>query len=393
MTMLRLRTRIAIVVPITLALLGLVIAISVTHAGAKRAPHAALLAWPWNGVAHAVLADRALIDSRLDDAGRSARAALAYELLSPGALRTLAVVAEARGGKQPIEPMMKLGQRASRRDTLTNLWLLENAVRANDVPEVLRNYDIELRTSAASERILFPILDGALADPVIAKDFYPLIERRPPWTRSFLQFAFSSGAADRMLVPMVLRLSRDHAGLPDDLKRMYLARIVERGNVAGAARLYGAFAGKPILATGALGSSADWPPIDWEFRGDLGTGAGVDQDNSILFFSDGREDTVAQRVVNMAAGSHQLRATVRYATEAPGTLPELVVNCLPGNVRLAAQPLKPGTDIVAPVAVPDRQDCRYQTVALALPAVSEPGTVQLSGVLTGLRIEPSIGGR
>ncbi|MDT9096849.1 hypothetical protein RSW32_26335, partial [Escherichia coli] len=75
--------------------------------------------------------------------------------------------AQLHGDVGAARRLFAYGQRLSRRDNSTQLWAIEDAVARNDIPDVLRHYDVALRTSPNLADILYPVLASASADPAI----------------------------------------------------------------------------------------------------------------------------------------------------------------------------------------------------------------------------------
>jgi hypothetical protein len=122
-----------------------------------------------------------------------ARDALINEPLAVQAVATLALDAELHGRSAEAKQLFAHSDDLSRRELMTRLWLIEEAVRHEDVASAVRNYDIALRTSPKTFDILFPLLAGGLAEPPISKALVSTLAQRPIWGEAFIRYLSSSG--------------------------------------------------------------------------------------------------------------------------------------------------------------------------------------------------------
>lgn len=122
-------------------------------------------------------------------ADQIARRALRQDPTAVSAVATLGIDAQLRGDTGAARRIFKYADRLSRRDLRTRLWGIEDAVRRNDIPEALRNYDIALRTSRFAPALLYPVLNTAIADEDVADAMVAVLSRRPPWGDNFLNQA------------------------------------------------------------------------------------------------------------------------------------------------------------------------------------------------------------
>src|SRR5690606_3934124 len=85
-------------------------------------------------------------------------------------------------------------------------------VAADDIPGVMRHYDVLLRTARPAWPVLFPLLDGALSEPEIRAEFARYVSVSPPWMAPFLREATRTGPHPENLADALLRAG----GLPAD---------------------------------------------------------------------------------------------------------------------------------------------------------------------------------
>ena len=79
------------------------------------------------------------------------------------AWRTLAIISTRPGQG---EALFHFASSLSRRDVPTQLWLIEDAVRKNDIPGALSHYDAALRSSLASQQISAATSSAAPMRPI-----------------------------------------------------------------------------------------------------------------------------------------------------------------------------------------------------------------------------------
>jgi hypothetical protein len=131
--------------------------------------------------AEATAADRARAD-------RIAQAALLRDPAAVEAVATLGINALARGDQASARRLFSYSQYLSRRDLRTQLWAIEDAVARGDITDVLKHYDIALRTKRDTPELLFPILASAISDPAIRSGLVKTLAARPIWTDDFVDY-------------------------------------------------------------------------------------------------------------------------------------------------------------------------------------------------------------
>jgi hypothetical protein len=114
-----------------------------------------------------------------------ARRAIIANPLEAGALRLLAVVADVRGNDAQAATLMELATARSKRDTGAWLWLLDQAVRNEDVQAAVDSADVILRTQPDMAETLFPSLLAIGQKPGGEAALAAALARDPRW-RGFL---------------------------------------------------------------------------------------------------------------------------------------------------------------------------------------------------------------
>ena len=138
------------------------------------------------------------------DAGKiSAAEKLAVESLRRdptiiAAVQSIGLAAQLSGDTDKANRLLSYAQQLSRRNLQTHLWAIEYYVARTDTSKVLEEYDLALRTSLFARNLLFPVLGGAISDPVVARDLIVRLKRQPLWSEAFLSFV----AGDTRVTPV-----------------------------------------------------------------------------------------------------------------------------------------------------------------------------------------------
>lgn len=210
--------------------------------------------------------DRRALISKSSDVTKSLRG----QAVNAKAVRQLALIADAKGKTANARALMKLSAKLSRRDFVTQLWLIEDGVRADDIASTMAHYDVALRTSAESAAILHPILSSALVDETVQRAFTPYLRTNPPWLGSFLSFAINAGSSPVAITETVLR----GGGLPDTvgyraLQTQLLQQLAAKAAFPEAFRYYVSLAGADarVVTSTAFGKAemiAEHLPLTWQ---------------------------------------------------------------------------------------------------------------------------------
>lgn len=156
-------------------------------------------------------------------------ASLVDHPLNSGALRLLASHLESEGNAVESEAIMLLSDRASRRDMLTQLWLIERSVAKNDVNDAIRHYHAALSVHPELGTLLYPVLSSALAFPDVQNALRQYVSSEAPWMPGFINFASTSaqtGDLYALTVPVAPKLVGDSY-------QTSIATIIHRLAVAG----------------------------------------------------------------------------------------------------------------------------------------------------------------
>jgi hypothetical protein len=152
-------------------------------------------------------------------------------------LRNLALDSEIRNDDERARRLMRLASRVSRRDIATQLWLVNDAVRREDLNGVLTHYDAALSTRNQAYEVLLPTMTQALIHPQFRAELIPLLRAERPWVESFISYAVTYAPT----VGPMATLIEEAGELPneDELRPMLshlLYKLVEEGQISEARR-------------------------------------------------------------------------------------------------------------------------------------------------------------
>ncbi len=308
---------------------------------------------------------RALVlaaDARLADAVRDgvaapevatmARESLQQQALNPTALRLLGFAADAAGGDNgPVRVVEELALRTSRHEFGAHAWLIEDAVRRQDVDAAIKHYDIALRVSQSSWPVLLPKLIEAVGSEAVRKSLAPVIAQQPGWLYGFLEEAERKPGNGAALAQLMMAAGRWPQTPPFKLLQRGLLDSLVAEHQFGLLRRYARQfpgAGAELFTSPAL-SDANLDQANgvqaWQSLVTAASGMRPGDNGGMVLFADaGARRTVAQKLLLLRPGSYRL--TVTYGAEvtlAGGTV-TWSVECLSAAERRAiwqSTPLSP----------------------------------------------------
>ena len=259
------------------------LALGVTAAGVHGQARPSQVAWwPLDADANANRAARILESglrpspAALAAAARDATAALQREPVNAVAARTLGLLAARRGDAAQANRLMRYSEMLSRRDLLTQLWMIEANVQQNNIGEALRHYDRALRTSESARELLFPILIDAAASPGVTPQLGRLLAARPAWWQDFVTRLVTDGRSSLAIEAIVLAMRLDPANAEErSLLGAAVNRLAQLGDYPRALDLYrraGGGAGNALVRNGDFEAENRFAPLDWVLGDSSGAG-------------------------------------------------------------------------------------------------------------------------
>ena len=371
------------------AALVVVVVAQVSIAGEFRGrlPQVALAVAPYDSEARARLAASLAANSPVDEAREAARDlahdAIRRDPLTPVALRALGLANSTKDGGLRSEAqalrLFEQSERLSRRDLMTQLWLIEYNLRRGRIPIVMRHFDIALRTSASNRDALFPLLASAAADKRIADELVQRMRDRPHWALPFanhlLGVEVPPQTASFLIRNTLDPRRKDEMAVIEALLHRYAAT----GQFGAASELYEAF-GFPrgsyqnLLNDGSFDAKRGFEPFAWDLteESDLWAIPESNADGRVvltLFAADDREGQLARQLVSVRPGRYRLSAVVGNVPQDAYRRQTLSVTCATGDQAqlVSLKPANPGKrmqTMAATFAAPG--GCEFQWVAISL---------------------------
>lgn len=322
------------------------------------------------------------------------RSALIGQPLEPKLLGILGLAYEASGDTKRAAETMRVANRASRRDGVSGLYLIESASASGDVTATLRHYNAVLSTKPELNAALLPILSSAIAYPEIRAELRPYLKIPAKWVPAFLGVAAERGGLtdlQALLLPLPKALLTDEYA---PILASVLHRIAVEGDRDSAVR----FAAKAIpgLSGAALSNlTPDQATRDrrlglfaWILPPNDGIQAEFGNDGSLQMSAEPfARGTVATRDLLLVAGAkYQLDQQVQYGSGSATIDARWSAYCvtLSGITRFWDQKL-PASGTVGKyrsvLVVP--QDCKLvrMTFSAEGPDGQMPATLTLAGLL------------
>jgi hypothetical protein len=256
----------------------------------KANPKAAYSADPSDGLAAvnafaAELKDNPqfLISSRDADV---ARASLVHRPLNASLLSFYGLREASIGKPELANALMASADTISRRDAFSQLWMIEQKSRADDVKGAIAHYNALLSVHPAMQSTFLPVLVSAVAYPEVRVAIRPYLNPETKWSAPFLDMASQRaevGQYRELVEPIASRLRGD--GYAVSHARI-IFRMLQSGLAGDAWKLFSAVA--PNVDVGAFrafapgGANLDlkWQPLSWTLGQSDDISASVDADGT-----------------------------------------------------------------------------------------------------------------
>lgn len=318
----------------------LVIASSVANAVRDVRPAVALRMMPGDARAKARAAELAAFrlnvrPADLAQARGLARGALAGDVTLASAWRTLALVGPQRPVREPDVRLLHVAANLSRRDSPTQIALIETEVGRGNVAGALRHYDYALSTAPRNDPLLMPILVGAAGEPSVRVPLARTLRRAPLWRRRFYTTMANLQVAPPVYAGLLAEMRRYGPLEDDDIFRSVAGYYAQAEQFGPAWSIYrslqpGQPPRVPLLRNGTFAAENATPPFDWQlFPGDA---LEVEQDHRnaagprlLIRSPRGDAGTAARQLLALPAGRYAI--AFRY-----GPLPDLRAPTLYRNV-------------------------------------------------------------
>ncbi len=375
--------RTAVIVAGSGVLAWLSISVGLSAATRDRDPGLALRLAPWDARAKANLAKVEIQGGT--DAGQRARAvALAQSAVARDATlvtphNILGLAAALSGRTNQAAAYFSFADRLTKRDMVTQLWLIEYAVARDDIEGALSHFDAALRTAWTAQDVLFPILVEATGDPQLVAPIGRILEKQPQWAPNFLWRATEGGPSAANVAQLLLQLRKAGYPLTTENVRLMLQRAVRDNRLDVASVIFDAFSGArqtELVRNGGFAGDNKYPPFDWDLTDDVELRAerapkADSEDIGVNVFADaGRGGTAARQLLRLSPGSYRLRTAAGDISMAAAERPNWTIACAGrSNSVLLTMPLANGTGAGASFSVP--ADCGTQWLSLIVKPVDQ----------------------
>ncbi len=263
------------------------------------------------------------------------------------ALSTLAAFEENRTGTNRARSLFQASEAVSRRNTLTELWLIEDGARQRRIDEVIKHYNRAMLVSNVARALIIPVLEKASSDPIVLKELLPVLARRPLWWKAYILELGKSGNSATTMVA-ALRVIRPDMRNPEEasLAQLVLRRMVtlKAGSAAvlAANRLEGLSGSTRSLQDGGFETPGNALPFAWWLRDEGSIRAYRDMvpngsTGLRLSTSSGSGGGVAQQLIGLRTGRYGLQGQAGGVSGDRTARPAITIACETGKSLIRAE--------------------------------------------------------
>lgn len=291
------------------------------------------------------------------------------------AVVALGLAAELRGEADSARQWFAYSERLSRRNLTAQLWLIEDAVRRNDIAGALRHYDTALRTKSATASLLFPLLAAASNDPAIEPELRKTLSSRPIWASDFIGFLSANTPDPVATASLFIALRRSGVNVHGAASAAIIGKLLDAAHFDAAWTYYTTL--RPgtqrvrsrdpeFAAILDRPTELDWVPLPH----DTGLSASIQRDGERSLFDFSAPPSVGgpmlQQVQLLPAGRYQLDGKSAGIEQPERSQPYWVLTCRSDGRELGRVALPNssthGGRFTGSVTVPP--DCLAQTLTL-----------------------------
>ncbi|USU10665.1 hypothetical protein NF700_17825 (plasmid) [Sphingomonadaceae bacterium OTU29MARTA1] len=167
-----------------------------------------------------------------------AELALRQDSTAVAAAATLGVNADLRGERSVARSFFAYAYKLSRRDLRTQLWVIEDAVGRGSISEVLNHYDTTLRVFPNIDKILYPILANASANPAIRSVLIRKLYSKPVWSDSFIYYVAGNSPDLQSTALLFNRLRQVGVAVPESAQTRLVDALLTAGRMDAAWNYY-----------------------------------------------------------------------------------------------------------------------------------------------------------
>lgn len=341
----------------------------------------------WSTQARARLATNALVRSDFGDATREADAALRLSPISVPAVRTLGLIAAARGSPRGDE-LMSISASLGWRDPPTQLWSIEAAERSGEPAKALERAEALFR-ERAFQAAAFSALARAPAQQRLIAHLATRLAVSPDWRVSMFDSLSDLPDEDLPAVEKLLGALANTAtpATPDEVQPLVDA-LVHRSRLDAAQRIWSASRSGNYLANGGfeLTDSQHLPKywrVDDRDLSSVQVAKTAGQHRRVAQLVSSRSAATLFQKLYLTPGEYTLTYQARVEGGA-GAYVEWQLRCAGSRVsQTAAQTIAPGNQWVqvSHVLTVSKRDCPIQRLALRRVRVQDSRPIWLDNVM------------
>jgi hypothetical protein len=298
---------------------------------------------PYDARIRASLAQRLLADPQSSLADRRqgealARSALKADPTAVAGVIALGLASQERTDALSARKIFAYADTLSRRELITQMWAIEDAVGRGDVDAVLRQYDIALRTSRASADLLFPILARAITDPAIRRTLARTLAAKPAWSDNFIDYVGTQGPDAIATANLFSTLHRIGVPVSEAAQGALINALLQKNEPDLAWQFFATMRpGEDRRRSRDPHFKASWTaptPLDWGVVDVEGGSTSIQHTNGKSFFdfslAASAGGALLQQVTLLPPGQYRLSGISRGINQAKDALPYWTMVC-PGG--------------------------------------------------------------
>lgn len=367
---------------------------------AKQQPRLAHALWPVGTLPKIMIGTEGLTTDPSSETTRASGWKLATEAairepVNSHAVSLLASLADYEGDREKARSLFELAERLSRRNSVAQLWLIEDAVQRGDIGKAIGHYDRAMRVSVELRQALLPVLVEAANESAVRKQLVSVVAERPRWWREFA-WLIASASTSPVVVADTLHAVNPDLGDPWErtLAGQMLSKLVEMQSYRPAVRLANRMEGLPdgprTLQSGDFETDQGVLPFEWHFR-DEGSLRGYREavpSGSIglrIQASSGLSGEVARQLVALSPGAYAISGEAGGISADRYSQPTISIACAAG-ASLGKFSLPAATDTAVAFRFKftvAEADCEAQWISIA----SAPA-VETDAWIDNLKITP-----
>lgn len=296
-----------------------------------------------------------------DDLAERAEAVRALRPLDPVPLRVLAVGKIAHAEPDRARDVLQASTDMYKRDVASNMWLVQDFARREQIDEMIRYFDRALRTNREVRTASMPAFVGLIADPEGRNLVAELVSDNPDWETAFWGEFAKNPVALENAAAFFGEGQVSFAEQPADRKAAIYANLRKVRNFETLFRLVELDTDLVSEGTApALGAlQSDGSPTGWQLNSTGLISSRYDSENAALVVEarGGALGSFAERVVRKTT---QDRLEVTLAQDVPeGMRLRVSATCATDRTRVFSEVVLAAGERSASGQLADSEDCEF----------------------------------